>query len=142
MLEIAAELKREGARLKRSVLFTFFTGEERGKFGSKYFVWHPPVDPKSIVADLNVDVVHAIVPLKQVAAIGLDESDLGEAAQRAARSQNLTADAERESHPYPSAFDGNSDQGSFALAGIPAIKLMVGFPGEMGALIEKYRKTV
>jgi len=47
--------------------------------GSKYFTAHPTVDLKSMVANLNIDIVHAIVPLKEMRVIGLDESDLGDA---------------------------------------------------------------
>ena len=76
------------------------------------------IDRRSIVANLNIDIIHAIVRLKQVAVIGLDESDL-----------------------HPNAFPGNSDHASFVFAGIPAVKLMVGFPGEMGVLLENFRKS-
>ena len=55
-LEIAAALNRDGARPKRAVLFNFFTAEEHGLLGSRYFVVHSTVDPKSIVANLNIDI--------------------------------------------------------------------------------------
>ena len=54
-------------RPRRSVLFVFFTAEELELLGSKFFTAHLPVAVKSIVANLNLDTVHAIVPLKQVA---------------------------------------------------------------------------
>jgi hypothetical protein len=57
------------------------------------------VDLRAIVANLNIDIIHAIVTLKAVAVIGLDESDLGDAAQRAATSQNIPAEAETDLHP-------------------------------------------
>ena len=60
LLDIADQLKRERVRPRRSVLFVLFTGEEQGILGSIYFVAHPPVDAKSMVADVNVDFVHAI----------------------------------------------------------------------------------
>lgn len=138
LLELAAEINREGARPKRSVLFTFFTGEERGLLGSKYFAAHPTVDPKSIVANLNIDIIHAIVPLKEVRVVGLDESDLGDSARRAAASQNVPA---AETPLQPNAFVSTSDQASFVFAGIPSVKLMVGFPGELGAVLEKFRQS-
>jgi hypothetical protein len=139
LLDIMAELKREGARPKRSVLFTFFTAEELGLLGSKYFVAHPTVDPKAIVANLNIDIIHAIVPLKEVAVIGLEESDLGDAARRAAASQDVPAEAETELHPNE--FTGISDHANFVFAGIPAVALKVGFPGELGALLQAFRQS-
>jgi len=139
LLDIMAEFKREGARPKRSILFIFFTAEEHGLLGSKYFVAHPTVDPAAIVANVNLDNIHGFVPLKEVAVIGLDESDLGDAARRAAATQDIPADAEMELHSV-SEFIGTSDQASFVLAGVPAVALKVGFPGEMGALLQAYRQ--
>jgi hypothetical protein len=46
-----------GARPKRSMLFVWHAGEERGLWGSRYFVDHPTVDLAHIVAQLNVDMV-------------------------------------------------------------------------------------
>jgi hypothetical protein len=137
LLDIANALQREGPRLRRSVLFTFFTAEESGKHGSRYFTVHPTVDRKSIVAALNIDGIQAIVPLKAVQVLGAEESDLGEVARRVTASYNLGIEAELE---YQSSrFANSSDQGSFAFAGIPAVKLNVGFPGELNAVQQKWR---
>ena len=138
LLDIAAALKQDGTRPKRSVLFTFFTAEEGGQLGSRYFTAHPPVDRKSIVADINVDEIQAYVPLKAMLVFGVDESDLGDAARRAVASHNLPMDIDLE--PQANRFINSSDQGSFALAGIPAIVLKVGFPGELAAAQRAWRR--
>ncbi len=52
--EAAALLKE---RPKRSILLVFFTAEERGEVGSKYFVAHPPVPLTSIKAMINLDMI-------------------------------------------------------------------------------------
>jgi Peptidase family M28 len=75
-----------------------------------------------------------------VAVIGLDESDLGDAARRAAATQDIPGEAEIELHPA-SAFIGTSDQANFVFAGIPAVALKVGFPGESAALLQAYRQS-
>jgi hypothetical protein len=139
LLDIAAVLTREGTRPKRSLLFTFFTGHEKGLLGSKYFVAHPTVSAKSVVANVNIDIIHAIVPLKAVRVIGMDESDLGDAARRAAALQNIPAEAQIEL--ATNALVSTSDQANFVFAGIPAVNLKVGFPGEMAALLEKFRQS-
>jgi len=139
LIDIAAELKKEGARPRRSVLFVFFTGEELDLFGSKYFTAKPPVAMNAIVADLNIDTIHALVPLKQVAVMGLEESDLGNAARRAAASQNITADSAR--LWGPNGIAPGSDNASFIFRGIPAVRLAVDFPGEQAALLEKWRSN-
>ena len=46
-----------GPRPKRSMLFVWHTGEERGRWGSLYFVDHPTLDLDRIVAQLNIDMV-------------------------------------------------------------------------------------
>ncbi len=47
----------KGVRPKRSVIFLWVTGEEKGLWGSQYFNQFPPVDITKVVADLNMDMV-------------------------------------------------------------------------------------
>ena len=79
LLDVAASLKQSPGTLRRSLLFVFATAEEKGLLGSKYFTAHPTVDPKSIVADINIDMFLPIVPLKILRVLGLEESDMGDA---------------------------------------------------------------
>ena len=44
-------------RPKRSVLFVWHTGEEKGLIGSDWFTRHPTVPRDSIVAQLNIDMI-------------------------------------------------------------------------------------
>ena len=60
MLEIARILAA-GPRPDRSVLFIAFTGEERGLWGSAYFVREPTIDLEEAVAMLNLDMVGRVV---------------------------------------------------------------------------------
>src|SRR5581483_4030344 len=46
-----------GPRPKRSLLFVWHTGEERGLLGSRYFADYPTVPLDDIVAQLNVDMI-------------------------------------------------------------------------------------
>jgi len=58
MARIAAEAKREGFGPQRSLLFVFFSGEEKGLLGSKYFVEKDlAMELDSIVAVQNVDMI-------------------------------------------------------------------------------------
>ncbi|CAN5513355.1 M20/M25/M40 family metallo-hydrolase [soil metagenome] len=45
------------SRPKRSTLFVWHVGEEKGLLGSAWFVQHPPVPIDSIVAQLNADMI-------------------------------------------------------------------------------------
>ena len=46
-----------GKRPKRSLLFVWHCGEEKGLWGSDFFVENPTVDLKNIVAQLNIDMI-------------------------------------------------------------------------------------
>ena len=47
----------KGARPKRSVIFLWNAGEEKGLWGSQYFNEYPPVDLSKVVANLNMDMI-------------------------------------------------------------------------------------
>jgi peptidase M28-like protein len=47
----------EGPRPKRSLLFVWHAGEERGLLGSRYFADYPTVPIEQIVAQLNIDMI-------------------------------------------------------------------------------------
>ena len=132
LLDIAAQLKSGAIRPRRSVLLAFFTAEEGGLLGSKYFIAHPTVPLRSIVANLNIDNVQVIVPLKAIEVLGMDDSDLGDSVRRVAAAHGVELDLD--------ARLGNSDHLGFIDAGIPAVKVNVGFPGDMAAIEEKWRR--
>ena len=54
-----AEALAAGPRPKRSVIFLWDSGEERGLWGTRYFVSKPPVPLDRIVAEINVDMIGA-----------------------------------------------------------------------------------
>ena len=123
LLDVASSLKKSPEKLKRSLLFLFVTGEEKGLLGSKYFTAHPTVDPKSMVADINVDMFLPIVPLKILTVFGLAESDLGDMAREVAQAHGITVQADPE--PQRNIFI-RSDQYNFIRHGIPALAMGVG----------------
>jgi hypothetical protein len=47
----------KGVRPKRSIIFLWNGGEEKGLWGSQYFAEFPPVDLTKVVADLNMDMI-------------------------------------------------------------------------------------
>jgi Zn-dependent M28 family amino/carboxypeptidase len=52
-----AEGAAKGIRPKRSIIFLWNAGEEKGLWGSQYFNEYPPVDLSKVVADLNMDMI-------------------------------------------------------------------------------------
>ncbi len=124
LLDVAASLKKSPEKLKRSLLFLFVTGEEKGLLGSRYFTSHPTVKPDAMVADINIDMFLPIVPLKVLTVYGLGESDLGDRAGEAAQGAGVRVQADPE--PQRNVFI-RSDQYNFIRHGIPALAMKVGF---------------
>lgn len=124
LMDVARVMKEQGTKLKRSVLFTAVTGEEKGLLGSRYFAAHPTVPVKQIAADLNTDMFLPIIPFTKLMVNGLEESDLADDARRAgaAAGVEVITDPEPEENRFV-----RSDQYSFILRGIPALSLKVGF---------------
>jgi Peptidase family M28 len=56
-LEIAQQMTALRPAPRRSIVFVWHTGEEKGLLGSTYFTDHPTVPRDSIVAQLNMDMV-------------------------------------------------------------------------------------
>jgi hypothetical protein len=133
LIDLAGRFRRDGVRPKRSVLFVFFTGEEKGLLGSKYFTRHPTVDAKSIIADINVDSIHALAPLTSVLVLGRDDSSLGDVAARAIASQHVAVASDPNNRAICC-----SDQYSFIERDIPAVKLDVDFPGESNQVMQDW----
>jgi Peptidase family M28 len=128
IMEIAASFKMHPETLRRSVVFLLTTGEEKGHLGSEYFAAHPTVPARQIVADINVDMFLPIVPLKVLKICGLEESDLGQTAATVAKELGIKPIPDPQ--PLRNEFI-RSDQYSFILKGVPAVKIDVGF--ELGS---------
>lgn len=127
LLDLAAQFNAHAEQLRRSILFVVVTAEEKGLLGSKYFAAHPTVPPKSMIADINIDMFLPIVPLKVLKVPGLAESDLGDRARDAAQLFGVRVQPDPE--PLRNVFI-RSDQYNFIRHGVPALKLDVGFdPG-------------
>lgn len=122
LLDMAASFKKNPETLRRSILLVLVTGEEKGLLGSKYFAAHPTVPPKSIVADINVDMFLPIVPLKLLTVEGINESDLGDRAREAAESLGVRVQPDPE--PLRNLFV-RSDQYNFIRHGVPSVAMGV-----------------
>ena len=57
MAKAYAEGAAKGMRPKRSMIFLWNAGEEKGLWGSQYFAEYPPFDITKVVADLNIDMI-------------------------------------------------------------------------------------
>jgi hypothetical protein len=57
ILEIAEAFAKGPVKPKRSLIFIWQTGEEKGLWGSQFWTNHPTVPLDSVIADLNLDMV-------------------------------------------------------------------------------------
>ena len=57
VLSIAEALAKAPKRPRRSVLFVWHCGEEKGLWGSQYFNTYPTVNIKNVIAQLNIDMI-------------------------------------------------------------------------------------
>lgn len=115
VLELARALAGIGAP-KRTVIFTFFGSEETGGQGDQFFLEHPPVPLKNIVANLEFEMIGrpdpAVKP-DELWLTGFDRTDLGPELVR--HGALLVADP----HPKERFFQ-RSDNYALALRGIVA----------------------
>lgn len=57
VLSIAEAFAKGKERPKRSILFIWHAGEEKGLWGSEYFTDHPTVPIEKIITQLNIDMI-------------------------------------------------------------------------------------
>jgi hypothetical protein len=125
----------QGPRPKRSLLFVWHAGEERGLLGSRYFADYPTVAMDKIVAQLNIDMIgrnrdDKAAESNTVYLVGSDRisSEL-HAINRAANdafAKPLTLDYEFNDPTDPEQLYYRSDHYSYAAKGIPIIFFTTG----------------
>jgi len=123
LLEVARALAPAAKRPKRSVLFVVVTGEEKGLLGSYYWTKRPTEPLGKVAANVSIDMVLPIVPLRYLIIQGVDESTLGDLARSEAKDSGI--DVLPDPEPQRNRFI-RSDQFNFIRAGIPAVALSAG----------------
>jgi hypothetical protein len=120
LLELAEAFSRPEARPARSLLFLVPSGEEQGLWGSAYYVRHPTVPLRDVVADLNMDLIGRNW-VDSVIVTGPEMSTLGETLRRVtAAHPELRMGAVADRWPEERIFY-RSDHYNFALAGVPVL---------------------
>ena len=124
LLAIARAFAKLPQSPKRSILFIATTGEEKGWFGSRYYVRHPLYPLSQTVADINLDGGNVWGRTKDVNSSGYGYSTLDEYFETAAEIQGRKFS--KESMDNNGLYFG-SDNIEFARAGIPAFFAFGGF---------------
>jgi len=130
-------LAKAPTRPKRSILFVWHCGEEKGLWGSRYFTEYPTVPIKQIVAQLNMDMIgrskvegdtkasnKELSGPNTIYVIGstMMSTELGEIVNSVNKSYlNLTYDTRYDDPKDPNRFFYRSDHINYARKGIPII---------------------
>ena len=116
VVEIARSIAA-GAPPKRTILFVATTGEEVGLLGTRWFIEHPPVPLKTIVSNLEIEMIGRPDSLAggpgRAWLTGYERSTMG--AMFTAAGLPIVADARPTQH-----FFERSDNIAYAQMGIPA----------------------
>jgi Zn-dependent M28 family amino/carboxypeptidase len=124
MIDMAERLHESGTKLKRSLLFAVVTAEEKGLLGSKYFVAHPTLKKEQFVANVNLDQLRPIFPLKTLTTLAVDESTLGDTVRQVAATMGIRIQPDLEPERR---LLTRSDHYSFMQIGVPAVGFIFGF---------------
>lgn len=121
VLTAAEAFVRSGVEPQRSVLFVAFAAEEKGLIGSEALTVRPPVPLRQIAAVLNMDVMNLYGRMRDIGALGLDQSSIGQVFTTAAAAEGLRVSVDSNALVRGSFF--RSDHFPFAKAGVPAISM-------------------
>lgn len=137
LLGMAEALAKAKTRPKRSILFVWHCGEEKGLWGSRYFTEFPTVPLNQIVAQINLDMIgrsrkegdtnsrnSALTGPDSIYLIGstMMSTELGELVNSVNKSfLNLTYDTKYDDPKDPNRFFYRSDHYNYAKKGIPII---------------------
>ena len=135
VLTAAEAFARSGVRTKRSLVFVGFTAEESGLLGSQAMVARSAIPLSRIAAILNLDVMNLNGRTQDVAAVGLDQSNLRKTFVQAAAAEGLQVTESREALLHGAFF--RSDHFPLARAGVPGLSIedgqhYVGQPDDYG----------
>ncbi len=125
-LELVRVFSQISASLRRSLIFLFTCGEEKGLLGAIYYVDHPLRPLHQTIANLNIDGLAMTDFFHDVIGVGSELSSLQSYVEEAATQMNLKVSNLPPSFTTTESFS-RSDQIAFAKAGIPSMLIMDGF---------------
>jgi Zn-dependent M28 family amino/carboxypeptidase len=96
ILDFVETLRERGTKLRRSLLVTIFTGEEKGLLGSRYFTRHLTVPRESLAANVNLDQLRPVFPLHTLTMHAVDDTTLGDTARKIAGPMGIRIQADPE----------------------------------------------
>jgi Zn-dependent M28 family amino/carboxypeptidase len=120
VLEIARAFKA-GPPPERTVVFGFWSAEERGLLGSETYAQHPVYPAARVAANFTIDIMQTAGLSKDVVLIGAGQDSLEQDLGRAAKAQGRTVTPD--AHPERGLFY-RADHFSLAKRGVPTLLIM------------------
>jgi hypothetical protein len=137
LLSMAEALANASVRPRRSILFVWHAGEEKGLWGSRYFTDNPTVPLTSVVTQLNIDMIgrsklvgdtnplnRELSGAHEIYVIGsrMMSTELGQLVEDVNKQyQNLTYDYRYDDPGDPNRFFFRSDHYNYARKGVPIV---------------------
>jgi hypothetical protein len=137
LLAIAEALAKASTRPKRSVLFVWHAGEEKGLWGSRYFTDYPTIPLDKIVTQINIDMIgrskkegdtnprnRELSGPNEIYVIGskMMSTELGELTEKVNKQYlNVIYDYRYDDPADPNRFFFRSDHFNYARKGIPIV---------------------
>lgn len=116
--------RRRGKGFRRPVLFAIFTGEEKGLLGARWFVSHRAASDPAIAANINLDAIRPLFPLKALTLIGMDASTLVDDVRAVAAPMGIEVRADNKPQR---GMIRRTDAAAFLGSGIPGISFMFAY---------------
>ena len=141
LLELAEAFQKAPVKPKRSLVFVWHVGEEKGLLGSRWYSDHPTVPRDSIVAQLNMDMVgrgdKLDLPVGSPAYLQLVGSrrlstELGDIVEAVNKTEPIpfTFDYQFDANGHPENIYCRSDHYNYARWGIPVVFFTTGLHGD------------
>ena len=141
LLELAEAFSQSRVKPKRSLLFVWHTGEEKGLLGSRWASDHLPVPADSVVAQLNMDMVgrgaardlpvgsEDYLQLVGSRRLSTELGDIVESVNAKER-RPFTFDYQFDANGHPENIYCRSDHYNYARIGIPIVFFTTGLHGD------------
>ena len=138
LIEIGEAFIKQQKNLKRSVLILWFSGEEIGLFGSRYYTEQPLIPLEKTVANINLDMVGAVrtardtglIYREKVSVLGMDSisvigghqsTELLKIHNKSTKKMGMASDFSMNSPDHPYRYYYRSDHYHFAKNDIPVL---------------------
>jgi hypothetical protein len=141
LLELAEAFQKSPVKPKRSLVFVWHVGEEKGLLGSRWYSDHPSVPRDSIVAQLNMDMVGrgaaSDLPVGSPTYLQLVGSrrlstELGDLVEAVNKTEKMpfAFDYQFDANGHPENIYCRSDHYNYARWGIPVVFFTTGLHGD------------